>query len=86
MLPTNKFCVTQRQCPITDDDNIVAITSNCSYIFDTHCPLGLRSAKICIDSIDLGDIKEYCTSGVFIGRNVCPKAKKGLEFQQCYVE
>ena len=75
------FCNDCHECPI-GTNSFSAISSNCSKRFNHFCPLYM-SSKICMDKVNVS-VTDYCTHG---GQNehwICPKASKGLDFEQCY--
>ena len=74
------FC---QECPLVHLYSSFAVSSNCSYNLNHFCPLYDDASKICIDKVDVS-ITNYCSYG---GQNEywkCPKANKGLKFDQCY--
>lgn len=73
-LPQNTFCEDQNQCPVRVYSG-TAILSNCSHTENQNCPVGKKVSKVC-NSVD---ILNYCYAG-----KPCPKAKKGLDIDQCY--
>ena len=77
-----KFCNENQGCPL-GIESLLALTSNCSKSSNHFCPISSSTAKICIDRVDVS-ITNYCSYGA---RNdsywKCPKANKGLEFEQC---
>ena len=76
------FCLGCQECPIANF-SIMALTSNCSKSSNHYCPLNFDSSKICMDKVNFS-ITDYCSNG---GRDdywKCPKANKGLNFEQCY--
>ena len=76
------FCHDSNDCP-TESFSSFAMSSNCSKINNHFCPLNFGSSKICIDKANV-PITEYCPSGLGLKNWECPKANKGLNFDQCY--
>ena len=70
-------------CPI-GHSSTSALTSNCSKSSTNFCPINLYSSKICLDKVNVS-ITDYCSGGGFEKFWICPKANKGLIFEQCYV-
>ena len=61
----------------------MALTSNCSKESNHVCPIDMTNSKICVDK-DNVSITDYCNMlPVKEKQWVCPKANKGLSFQQC---
>ena len=69
-------------CPITPSSSF-ALTSNCSKMSNHFCPLQSDSSKICTDKVNV-NITEYCSWGGYDEPWKCPKANKGINFEQCY--
>ena len=74
------FCEDQGQCPVSKT-GFVAITSDCSSNHD--CPASSYSSRVCIDRINVSLESHFCSRGANFGK-ICPKANKGLYYQQCY--
>ena len=78
-----EMCNKSEECPISDLTSKRALESNCSYSSNHFCPIYYTSSKICMDKVDVS-ITDYCT---YYGQAEpwnCPKANKGLKFDQCY--
>ena len=75
------FCNKCQECPIKGHSDI-AMSSNCSKITNHFCPKWYSTSKICMDNAEVS-ITDYCH---FDGDDYwkCPKANKGLNFDQCY--
>ena len=73
------FC---HECPI-DKYSSFALTSNCSKSSNNFCPIHYYSSKICTDKVNV-NLTDYCN--IFSGSEpwICPKANKGLNYEQCY--
>ena len=76
------FCLENQVCPTTKN-NLLALTSNCSKSLNHFCPMYLGSSKICMDKVNF-NITDSCISGGSEKHWKCPKANKGLDFEQCY--
>ena len=76
------FCPECQECPMQREYSIFAISSNCSKGSNQFCPKYLESSKIYMNKIN-ASITEYCPYG---GNEIweCPKANKGLDFDQCF--
>ena len=74
----NENCPYQQgQCPVSVFSN-TAITSTCKNTEKYNCPQSnADSSKIC--SVHLPNVEDYCAN-----KDSCPKANKGLHYQQCY--
>ena len=77
-LQWNETCPDQQgQCPVSVFSN-TAITSACKNTEKYSCPQSnADSSKIC--SVQLPNVEDYC-----VKKDLCPKANKGLHYQQCY--
>lgn len=81
------FC--EDLCPLSAIA-ITALKSNCSYIQNKNCPIYRVSNKICMDKVNV-TISDYCTGNSYDYDEEklfwsCPKANRGLDFEQCYNE
>ena len=72
------FC---HECPLLKHSSL-ALTSNCSKSSNHFCPIGYDTSKICTDKVNV-NITDYCRHE-FSETWICPKANKGLNFEQCY--
>ena len=77
------FCHENKVCPIHPYSSM-ALKSNCSQTFNHFCPTSEKTSKICMDKLDVS-ITTYCSNS-YMGQGPwkCPKANKGLNFEQCY--
>ena len=73
------FCHQCQECPIVTYST-VAFTSNCSKRSNHFCPVYHQTLKICMEK-DVS-IADYCSDSYGEYWN-CPKANKGLDFEQC---
>ena len=73
------FC---QECPI-NRRSVLALTSNCSKSSNHFCQIDYYSSKICMDKVNV-NITKYCSNGGYDEPWICPKANKGLHFEQCY--
>ena len=78
------FCQNCQECPLELFSSF-AMSSNCSKTSNHFCTVFQGTSKICMNKVDVS-ITDYCSSH---GLNdpepwVCPKANKGLNFEQCY--
>ena len=60
-----------------------ALKSNCSKMSNHFCPLYAGTSKICMDKVNV-NITYYCSRDGQDKPWICPKANKGLNFEQCY--
>ena len=80
-----EFC---NECPM-HRYSVFALTSNCSKSSNHFCQIDYYSSKICMDKVNVS-IGDYCSgdkTDVFDCTEYykdCPKANKGLNFEQCY--
>ena len=77
------FCHDSQECPISAQNSILAMSSNCSKMSNHFCPLYDYSSKICMDKVNVS-ITDYCSWGGLDEPWICPEANKGLKFEQCY--
>ena len=83
-IPTHGgFCKDSQECPIITSYGIMALTSNCGHVSNHFCPISRGLSKICIDKVNVS-ITDYCTEGGHDKYWKCPKANKGLVFEQCF--
>ena len=73
------FCY---DCPLPHY-SVLALTSNCSKSSNTLCPIHSLTSKICTDKVDV-NITKHCSQDGYDKIWICPKANKGLNFEQCY--
>ena len=76
------FCRDCQECPINKQSS-VALTSNCSKTSNNFCPVTYDTSKICINRLNVS-LPKYCTKYEDAPHWICPKANKGLDFEQCY--
>ena len=76
------FCSDSEMCPIATE-NQLALSSNCSKTSNHFCPMYQMSSKICMDKVNVS-VTDYCSYGRGEQYWKCPKANKGLIFEQCY--
>lgn len=69
-------------CPI-GYSSTYALTSNCSKSSNHFCPLYAYTSKICMDKVNV-DITDFCSYAGYDEPLKCPKANKGINFEQCY--
>ena len=78
----NEICYEQQRCP-TAWSSELAVTTNCSNQTRNNCPAShSHSSKICTNSVNItsiGGIENACQF-----KGVCPEAKNGPVYQQCY--
>ena len=74
-----EFCY---ECPLIKISSL-ALTSNCSKMSNHFCPMDYTSSKICMDKVNV-PITDYCSTSADDKPWICPKANKGLNFEQCY--
>ena len=73
------FCHECHECPLATY-SVYAMLSNCSKRSNNFCPMFDVTSKICMDRFNV-NITDYCDYGE---PWICPKANKGLNFEQCY--
>ena len=78
------FCDKCHECPISTQHSFIAMSSNCNKMSNNFCPISSHASKICMDKLSV-NITDYCLRSN-VGDNYwkCPKARKGLNFEQCY--
>ena len=74
------FCHECQDCPIAKNYLKLFLLSNCSKSSNNFCPTHRDSSKICMDRFNVNKT-DYCN---YDGSWICPKANKGLNFEQCY--
>ena len=77
------FCQECQECPVRKYASSLALTSNCSKSLNNYCPRDLLTSKICMDKIN-DSITDHCSYVEGDEPWLCPKANKGLDFEQCY--
>ena len=75
------YCNQCKECPIFRR-TYYAMTSNCSKSSNNFCPMSISSSKVCMDKVNVSSITYYC--GGYTNVWNCPKANKGLNYEQCY--
>ena len=71
------------ECPIGKSSRS-AMSSNCSKSLNNFCPIIEETSKICMDRVNVS-ITDYCFSNSEYDKYWnCPKANKGVNFEQCY--
>ena len=77
------FCHDCQECPIQPFSHLyhLAMSTNCSKSSNHFCPIYMSASKICLDKVNVS-ITDYCSNGDEPW--ICPKANKGLNFEQCY--
>ena len=74
-----EFCY---ECPLMKY-SVSALTSNCSKRSNNFCQRSEITSKICMNKVNV-NITKHCSFGGYDKTWICPKAKKGLKFEQCY--
>ena len=72
------------ECPIEKHSSALALASNCGRSSNNFCPIYDATSKICMNKVNV-NIIDYCSYFAEDGEAwICPKANKGLNFDQCY--
>ena len=77
------FCEECKKCPIGVRSSYMFMSSNCSKSSNHICPKSRKTSKICMDEVKVS-MTDFCLLQDAHDYWKCPKANKGLNFEQCY--
>ena len=79
-LKWEEMCYFQNTCPVSVWSSI-AVESKCDHLVGDQCPDEGLVSKVCNSASDTVNIQSNCHKG-----EICPKAKKGIEYEQCFFQ